>query len=75
MSAHETFFSIFPDTGPTQTVLSASMVRPDLLMADVDFEIRGLPGDAGPIQGRVVVLRVLESGSGRSPPRRSTSSA
>jgi hypothetical protein len=38
------------------------MVRPDLLVADVDFEIRGLPRDAGPIQGRAVVLRVLESG-------------
>jgi hypothetical protein len=59
---HETFCNSFPDAKLTQTVLSARLVRPDLLIADVDFEIKGLPQDAGPIQGRAVVIRVLESG-------------
>jgi hypothetical protein len=62
VSAHEMCFSIFPNAKLTQTVLSARMIRPDLLMAEVDFEIKGLPRDAGPIQGRAVILRVLESG-------------
>src|SRR4051812_746902 len=73
VGAHETFFSIFPDARLTQTVLSARMVRPDLLMADVDFEITGLPADAGPIQGRAVVLRVLESGAWKIAAERSFS--
>jgi hypothetical protein len=62
VGCHEMFCSMFPDAKLTQTVVSARLLRPDLLIADVDFEIKGLPKDAGPIQGRAVVIRVLESG-------------
>ena len=62
VACHETFGSTFPDAPLAQTVLRARLIRPDLLIADVDFEIKGLPADSGPIRGRAVVLRVLESG-------------
>ncbi len=56
-----TFFEVYPDARLSQVVVSARFIRPDLLLADVDFEIVGLPGDAGPIRGRSVVLRVKEA--------------
>jgi uncharacterized protein (TIGR02246 family) len=59
-ACHSTFFSAFPDSRLSQTVLSARRIRPDLLIADVEFEINGLPGDSGPIRGRAVILRVKE---------------
>ena len=73
VGTHETFFSVFPNARLTQTVLSAHMVRPDLLLADVDFELTGLPSDAGPIRGRAVVVRVLDSGVWRIAAERSFS--
>ena len=63
VSSHEVFFSSYPGAKLTETVLSARLIRPDVLIADVDFEIKGMPGDAGPILGRSVVVRVLESGA------------
>ena len=57
-----TFCSTFPKAKLTLTVRSARLIRPDLLIAGADFEIKGLPKDAGPIQGRAVTVRVLESG-------------
>jgi hypothetical protein len=57
------FFDLFPDARLSQTVVSARLIRPDVLIADVDFEITGLPGGAGPIRGRSVVIRVNESGA------------
>ena len=63
VGCHESFFRLYPDTRLTQTVLHARLIRPDLLIADVDFEIRGFPDDAGPIRGRSVILRVNEAGA------------
>jgi len=63
VGSHETFFEVFPDARLTQTVLSARLIRPDLLIADVDFEIKGLPSDSGPIRGRAVVIRVKDGGA------------
>jgi uncharacterized protein (TIGR02246 family) len=63
VGCHEAFFSLYPDTKLTQTVLHARLIRPDLLIADVDFEIKGFPDDAGPIRGRSVILRVNEAGT------------
>lgn len=70
---HEMFCNSFPYAKLTQTVLSARLVRPDLLIADVEFQIEGLPEDAGPIQGRAVVIRVLESGAWKIAAERSFS--
>ena len=61
VSSHEAFFSMFPDAKIKRTIVRARLIRPDLLIADVEFEISGLPSDAGPIRGRNVCLRVLES--------------
>src|SRR5262249_44586625 len=58
----DSFCSTFPDATLTLTVRSARLIRPDLLIAEAEFEIKGLPRDAGPIQGRAVTVRVLESG-------------
>jgi uncharacterized protein (TIGR02246 family) len=58
----DTFCSTFPSAKLTLTVRSARLIRPDLLIAEAEFEIKGLPRDAGPIQGRAVTVRVLESG-------------
>jgi uncharacterized protein (TIGR02246 family) len=60
VACHETFFSLYPDSRLTQTVLSARLIRPDTLIADVDFEIKGLTSDFGPIRGRSVIVRVKE---------------
>jgi hypothetical protein len=56
------FFELYPDARLSQTVVSARLIRPDLLIADVDFEIVGLPGESGPIRGRSVTIRLNESG-------------
>ncbi len=61
-SCVDTFCSTFPNAKLTLTVRSARLIRPDLLIAEAEFEIKGLPKDAGPIQGRAVTVRVLESG-------------
>ena len=61
-SCIDTFCSTFPNAKLTVTVRSARLIRPDLLIAEADFEIEGLPNDAGPIQGKAVTVRVLESG-------------
>ncbi|MDR3638585.1 MAG: hypothetical protein P4L84_32570 [Isosphaeraceae bacterium] len=58
----ETFFMLCPNARLTETVRYARLIRPDLLIADVDFEIKGLGDDQGPIEGRAVVIRVLEAG-------------
>jgi hypothetical protein len=63
VACHETFFSLYPDSRLTQTVLSARLIRPDLLIADVEFEIKGLPSATGPIRGRSVILRINEGGT------------
>jgi uncharacterized protein (TIGR02246 family) len=63
VGCHETLFSVFPDSHLEQTVLNARLVRPDLLFADVEFEITGLPKDSGPIRGRALVIRVKEAGA------------
>jgi uncharacterized protein (TIGR02246 family) len=57
------FFDLYPDARLSQSVATVRLIRPDLLIADVDFEITGLPGDAGPIRGRSLVIRVKESGA------------
>jgi uncharacterized protein (TIGR02246 family) len=62
-SCIETFCSTFPNAKLTLTVRHARLIRPDLLIAEARFEIKGLPKDAGPIQGRAVTVRVLESGA------------
>jgi uncharacterized protein (TIGR02246 family) len=58
----ETFFSVYPNSRLKQTVFYARLIRPDVLISDFEFEISGLPRDAGPIRGRAVTIRVLESG-------------
>jgi uncharacterized protein (TIGR02246 family) len=63
VACHETFFCICPDSRLAQTVVSARLIRPDVLIADVDFEINGLPSDSGPIRGRSVVIRLKEGGA------------
>ncbi len=63
MVCHETLFEMYPDIKLKRTVTDARLIRPDVLIADYDFEITGLPGNAGPIRGRAVPIRVLESGS------------
>jgi uncharacterized protein (TIGR02246 family) len=72
-SCIDTFGSTFPDAKLTSTVLSARLIRPDLLIAEVDFAIKGLPKGAGPIQGRAVTVRVLESGAWKIAAERSFS--
>lgn len=62
-SCIDRFCSTFPDARITLTVRHARLVRPDLLIAEAEFEIKGLPGDVGPIQGKAVTVRVLESGA------------
>jgi hypothetical protein len=75
VACHETFCSTFPDAKLTETVLSARLIRPDLLIADVDFAITGLPKGSGPIEGRAVVIRVLDSGVWKIAAERSFSRA
>jgi uncharacterized protein (TIGR02246 family) len=58
----ESFFEGYPKCRLTETLFNARMMRPDLLIADVDFEIKGLGDGEGPIIGRAVVIRVLEAG-------------
>jgi uncharacterized protein (TIGR02246 family) len=62
-SCLESFCSTFPNARLTLTVRHARLIRPDLLIAEAEFEIKGLPKDAGPIQGKAVTVRVLESGA------------
>jgi uncharacterized protein (TIGR02246 family) len=62
-SCIDSFCSTFPDAKLTLTVRTARLIRPDLLIAEAEFEIKGLPNDAGPIQGKAVTVRVLESGA------------
>ena len=62
MGDFETFFSVYPNSRLKQTVFYARLIRPDVLISDFEFEISGLPRDAGPIRGRAVTIRVLESG-------------
>jgi uncharacterized protein (TIGR02246 family) len=62
VDSHETFFSVYPDSRLKQTVFYARLIRPDMLIADIDFELVGLPSNAGPIRGQAVTVRVLESG-------------
>jgi uncharacterized protein (TIGR02246 family) len=57
------FFDLYPEARLSQAVVAARLIRPDVLIADVDFEITVLPGGAGPIRGRAVVIRVNESGA------------
>ncbi len=57
------FFVLYPDARLSQTVVSARLIRPDLLIADVDFEIVGLPGEYGPLRGRSVIIRLNEAGA------------
>jgi uncharacterized protein (TIGR02246 family) len=59
---HEAFFSLCPDSRLKQTVCYARLIQPDVLIADIDFEIVGLPSNAGPVRGRAVTIRVLEAG-------------
>jgi uncharacterized protein (TIGR02246 family) len=73
VSNFDTFFAEFPNARITENVIYARMIRPDLLVADVDFEITGLGNDEGPIQGRAVVFRVLESGQWKITSERSFS--
>ena len=56
------FFDLYPDARLSQTVVTCRLIRADVLIADVDFEISGLPGDFGPIRGRCLVIRVDDSG-------------
>jgi hypothetical protein len=56
------FFDLYPNARLSQGVVTARLIRPDVLIADLDFEINGLPGGAGPIRGRSVVIRVKDSG-------------
>jgi uncharacterized protein (TIGR02246 family) len=58
----DSFCSTFPNAKLTVTVRSARLIRPDLLIAEAEFEIKGLPKGTGSIQGRTVSVRVLESG-------------
>jgi hypothetical protein len=60
---HALFFSVYPRSRLSLTVIRARLLRPDLLIADVDFDIQGLPSDAGPIRGRSVIIRVREAGA------------
>lgn len=62
VNCYAAFFSTFPDSRLTQTVLSARLIRPDLYIADVDFEIKNLPRNDGPIRGRAVTIHVKEAG-------------
>jgi uncharacterized protein (TIGR02246 family) len=61
-SCIETFCSKFPNAKLTFSSHSARLIRPDMLIAEVEFEITGLPKNAGPIQGRAVTVRMVESG-------------
>jgi hypothetical protein len=57
------FFDLYPDARLSQTVATARLLRPDVMISDVDFEITGLAAGAGPIRGRAIVIRVNESGA------------
>ena len=57
------FFDLYPDARLSQTVVTARLIRRDVMISEVDFEITGLAGGAGPIRGRSVVIRVNESGA------------
>jgi uncharacterized protein (TIGR02246 family) len=62
VGSHEVFFSMCPNVRLRQTVLHARLIRPDLLIADTEFELTGLPSNVGPIRGRGATLRVMEGG-------------
>jgi hypothetical protein len=57
------FFDLYPEARLSQAVVTARLIRPDVLIADVDFEITGLPGEYGPIRGRSVIIRLNEAGA------------
>jgi hypothetical protein len=59
----ETFFQVFPTAKLSHTVRRARLITPDVMVADVDFEITGLPEDSGPIKGQVVIIRVRTEGA------------
>lgn len=63
MNSHEMFFDVYPDVRLKQTVVSARLIRPDVLISDSEFELTGFPQGEGPIRGRAVTIRVLESGA------------
>jgi hypothetical protein len=62
VASHEAFFSLCPDARLKQTVLYARLIRPDLLISDIEFELTWLPRNLGPICGRAATIRVLEGG-------------
>ena len=51
-----------PNPNVSTQAAANRLIRPDVLISDSEFEISGLPRDAGPIRGRAVTIRVLESG-------------
>jgi uncharacterized protein (TIGR02246 family) len=63
VACHDTLFDMYPDARLKQTVTQARRIRPDVLIADVEFEITGIPASTGAIRGRAVSVRVLESGA------------
>lgn len=63
VSSIDMFWSTLPNSKLARTVRSARLIRPDMLISEADFEITGLPEDVGPIQGRAIAIRVLESGA------------
>jgi uncharacterized protein (TIGR02246 family) len=59
----QAFFQIFPASKLSHTVRRARFVTSDVMVSDEDFEITGLPNDAGPIKGQFVVVRVKVDGA------------
>jgi uncharacterized protein (TIGR02246 family) len=57
----QAFFELFPDSRLRQTVIQARLIRPDVMIVDLSFEITGFPRDAGPIRGRSVLVWVKDN--------------
>jgi uncharacterized protein (TIGR02246 family) len=73
--AVEKFFQINPSAKLTHTVRKARLITPDVMVSDEDFEITKLPGEPGPIKGRLVVIRVRTDGTWKITAERNVSKA
>jgi uncharacterized protein (TIGR02246 family) len=59
----DTFFDVYPSSKLSHTVRRARLIMPDVMVSDEDFEITGLPTDAGPVKGQFVIIRVKTDGT------------
>lgn len=59
----ETFYQLYPSAKLAHNVRKARTIAPEVMVSDEDFELTGLPADAGPIKGQFVVVRVRANGA------------